>query len=257
MDANQTIRSILITQAAPSALTKSPYANLIERFGISVDFVPFIQIQGIDYKQFRKQKINISDYTAIIFTSKHSIDNFFRITKEAKIEISPEVKYFCISEQTTNYLQKYIVMRKRKLFTGQKNAADLIELIKKFKSEKFLYPCSAIRRDEIPMFLAANGFNFAEGLVYETIPSSLTDLQLDSYQMIVFFSPSGITSLKHNFPNYTQGQTKFAAFGSTTASALTENGYRLDLEAPLPNAPSMAGAIEKYLESHLHTSRNE
>ncbi len=257
MDANRIVKSILITQAPPSPATKSPYANLIERFGVQIDFTSFIQIQEVDFKTFRKQKINIADFTAIIFTSKHAVDNFFRIVKEAKIEMPADTKYFCISEQTTNYLQKYIVMRKRKLFTGQKTAADLIEILKKHKNEKFFYPCSAIRRDEIPVFLTENGFNYAEGIVYETIPAQINSIDIDSYQMIVFFSPSGVSSLKHNFPHYRQGETKFAAFGSSTANAVLDNGFRLDIQAPLPNVPSMAGAIESYLESHFSLTQNE
>ncbi len=254
MDANalkeisSPIKSVLITQSQPPAGTRSPYAELTEKYGLQVDFRPFIEIQGIDFKEFRKQKIKILDYTAIIFTSKHAIDNFFRIAKEAKLEMPSDMKYFCISEQTTNYLQKYIVMRKRKIFTGQKNASDLIEIIKKHKTEKFLYPCSAVRRDEIPLFMAANSYTFAEAVMYETVPADLSDMKELSYDIIVFFSPSGVASLKQNFPKFEQGSTRFAAFGSTTALAIREAGFRLDIEAPAPNAPSMVSAIMLYLD---------
>ncbi|MBP6385299.1 MAG: uroporphyrinogen-III synthase [Pseudarcicella sp.] len=240
------VSNILVTQSKPTD-EKSPYYDLVRRYGIEVDFRPFIQIDGVDYKEFRKQKINILEHTAIIFTSRNAVDHFFRICKEAKIEVPLEMKYFCITEQTANYLQKYIVIRKRKIFTGTKTASELFELIKKHKDEKFLFPCSDKRRNDIPEFMGSNEIQLTEAVMYETVASDLSDLKEVYYDIIAFYSPSGITSLFKNFPDFKQNATRIAAFGSTTAKAVKEAGLILDIEAPLPNAPSMTGALEQYV----------
>ena len=159
------ISSILVTQPKPTS-DVSPYFAIADKYGIKVDFREFIQVEPVSYKDFRKDKINIAEHTAIIFTSRNAVDHFFRICQEAKMEMPAEMKYFCISEQTANYLQKYIVLRKRKLFVGQRTAADLFDVIKKHKSEKFLYPCSDIRKDDLPEFMRANNFKFTEAVIY-------------------------------------------------------------------------------------------
>jgi uroporphyrinogen-III synthase len=241
------VESILVTQSRP-ADEKSPYFEIASRYNIKVDFRPFIEIQGVSYKEFRKQRINILDHTAIIFTSRNAIDHFFRICQEAKIEMPADMKYFCVTEQTANYLQKYIVIRKRKIFTGNKTAADLFDLIRKHKAEKFLFPCSNIRGTDIPEFMDTSGLHLSEAIMYETVPTDFTDLPIESYDIIAFFSPSGVTALKHNFPEFQQKNTRMAAFGPTTAKAVNEAGFILDIEAPLPNAPSMAGALELYIK---------
>ncbi|WP_400192511.1 uroporphyrinogen-III synthase [Hymenobacter sp. B81] len=243
------IRSILVTQPKP-ANDVSPYFSIAEKYGIKVDFREFIQVDPVPYKDFRKEKVNILEHTAVIFTSRNAVDHFFRICQEAKIEMPAEMKYFCISEQTANYLQKYIVLRKRKLFVGQRTAADLFDVIKKHKSEKFLYPCSDIRKDDIPEFMRANGFKFTEAVIYRTVASDLSDLSDVKYDCIAFFSPSGISSLFINFPDFVQNNTRIAAFGPTTAKAVLDAGLELDIEAPHPNAPSMTGAIEAYIRHH-------
>lgn len=243
------IQSILVTQPKPTN-DNSPYLAIAKKYGIKVDFREFIQVEPVSYKEFRKEKINIPDYTAIIFTSRNAVDHFFRICAEAKIEMPAEMKYFCISEQTAYYLQKYIVLRKRKLFTGEKTAADLFDIIKKHKTEKFLYPCSNIRKNDIPEFMAANKLDFTEAVIYNTVPSDLSDLAEVKYDCIAFFSPSGITSLFMNFPDFKQNTTRIAAFGPTTAQAVRDAGLELDIEAPMPNAPSMTGAIEVYIQKH-------
>jgi uroporphyrinogen-III synthase len=219
------ISSILVTQPKP-ATDVSPYFSIAEKYGIKVDFREFIDVQPVSYKDFRKDKINILDYTAIIFTSRNAVDHFFRICQEAKLEMPAEMKYFCISEQTANYLQKYIVLRKRKLFVGERTAADLFDVIKKHKGEKFLYPCSDIRKDDLPVFMRANNLKFSEAVIYRTVASDLSDL------------------------SDVQDGTRIAAFGPTTAKAVIDAGLILDIEAPHPNAPSMTGAIEAYIRRH-------
>jgi uroporphyrinogen-III synthase len=249
----QPIRSILVTQPKP-ATDVSPYSTLAEKYGIRVDFREFIDVQGVPYKDFRKDKVNILEHTAVIFTSRNAVDHFFRVCQEAKLEMPAEMKYFCISDQTANYLQKYIVLRKRKLFVGLRTAADLFEVIKKHKGEKFLYPCSDIRKDDLPEFMRANNLKFTEAVIYRTVASDLSDLAEVKYDCLAFFSPSGISSLFVNFPDFTQDGTRIAAFGPTTAKAVRDAGLILDIEAPMPNAPSMTGAIEAYIRQYAAQS---
>ena len=241
------VRSILVSQPEPQKVN-SPYFNLAKKFDLKVDFRSFIQVDAVPEKEFRKQKITILDHTAIIFTSKNAIDHFFRIVKAQKLEVPAEMKYFCVTEHTANYLQKYITVRKRKVFIGQKTAKDLIELFKKHKKETFLFPCSDIRKNEIPDFLAQNDYTYNEAVIYRTVSSDLSDLKDIKYDVIAFFSPSGIKSLYDNFPDFEQGETRIAAFGPTTAKAVRDHNLRLDIEAPHPNAPSMTGAIELYIK---------
>lgn len=241
------VNRLLVTQSRP-ADEKSPYFDLVSKYNIQIDFRPFIQIEGVSYKEFRRQKINILDHTAIIFTSRNAIDHFFRICQEGRIEVPADMKYFCISEQTANYLQKYIVIRKRKIFNGTRTAIELFDLIKKHKNEKFLFPCSNIRRNDIPEFMDTSGLHFTEAEMYETVPTDLSDLNIQSYDIIAFFSPSGVSSLLTNFPNFEQNGTRMAAFGPTTAKAVADAGLTLDIQAPLPNAPSMTGALDLYIK---------
>jgi uroporphyrinogen-III synthase len=241
------VKSILVTQEAPTD-ANSPYLKLAEKFNLKIDFRPFIQVEAVPVKEFRKQKIEILQHTAIIFTSRHSVDHFFSICQELKLEMPPEMKYFCISDQTSNYLQKYIVIRKRKIFSGLKDTKDLLEIIKKHKNEKFLFPCSDIRKNDIPDFLRENGFHFTEAIMYHTVAANLSDLKNVYYDILAFFSPSGINSLFVNFPEFKQNNTRIAAFGPTTAKAVKEANLILDIEAPLPNAPSMTGALELYIK---------
>ncbi|WP_439559321.1 uroporphyrinogen-III synthase [Dyadobacter sp.] len=237
---------MLVSQSRP-ADENSPYYELARKYNIKVDFRPFIQIDGVSYKDFRKQKVNILDHTAVIFTSRNAIDHFFRICNEGRIEVPATMKYFCISEQTANYLQKYIVIRKRKIFTGTKTAAELIELMRKHKKERFLYPCSDVRKSDIPEFADTEEFHFQEATMYQTVSSDLSDLEDVYYDIIAFFSPSGIKSLFDNFPDFKQNYTRIAAFGPTTAKAVEDAGLILDIQAPLPNAPSMTGALDLYI----------
>lgn len=240
------VASILVTQARP-AEDKSPYFEIAKDYNIKLDFRPFIEIRGVSFKDFRKQKIDIQAHTAIIFTSRNAIDHYFRVCKEAKIEMPADMKYFCVTEQTANYLQKYIIIRKRKVFVGVKTAADLLDLIKKHKTEKFLFPCSDKRRNDIPGFTVANDIHLTEAVMYETASSDLSDLTEVFYDIICFFSPSAVKSLFDNFPDFKQNKTRIAALGPTTAKAVMEAGLILDIEAPLPSAPSMTGALEQYV----------
>ncbi len=241
------VSSILVSQPKPSD-EKSPYFSLAEKYGLKVDFRPFIQVDPVSFKEFRKQKIDILNHTAVIFTSRNAVDHFFNICTESKIEMPADMKYFCISEQTANYLQKYIIIRKRKIFTGRRTATDLIEILKKHKNEKYIFPCSDIRKNDIPNFLKTNGYNYSEATIYRTVASDLSDLDNVYYDIIAFFSPSGINSLLVNFPDFKQNETRIAAFGPTTAKAVKDAGLELDIEAPLPNAPSMTGALELYIK---------
>jgi len=241
------VRSILVSQPKPSD-ERSPYFQLAEKYKIKVDFRPFIQVEPVTIKDFRKQKIEILKHTAVIFTSRNAIDHFFGICQELKIEMPADMKYFCISEQTAHYLQKYIVIRKRKLFVGNRTAADLFDFFKKHKSEKYLFPCSDIRKEDIPDFLSKNGIDFTEAIIYHTVAADLSDLKDIKYDILAFYSPSGIKSLFQNFPDFEQGKTRIAAFGPTTAQAVKEMDLILDIEAPLPNAPSMTGALELYIK---------
>ncbi len=241
------VKSILITQEAPTD-PNSPYFKLAEKYNLKIDFRPFIQVEPVSAKDFRKQKIDILNHTAIIFTSRNAVDHFFQICQELKVEMPPDMKYFCISEQTSNYLQKYIVIRKRKIFTGLKTTQDLLEILKKHKNEKYLFPCSDIRKNDIPDFLRENNFDFTEAIIYHTVASNLSDLKEVFYDILAFFSPSGINSLYVNFPDFKQNNTRIAAFGPTTSKAVHDAGLILDIEAPLPNAPSMTGALELYIK---------
>ena len=246
-DRMRKVKSILITQEAPTDIN-SPYLKLAEKFSLKIDFRPFIQVEAVPVKEFRKQKIDILQHTAVIFTSRHAVDHFFNVCVELKLEMPADMNYFCISDQTSNYLQKYIVIRKRKIFTGLKDTKDLLEIIKKHKNEKFLFPCSDIRKNDIPDFLRENGFSFDEAVIYHTVAADLADLKNVFYDVVAFFSPSGVNSLFVNFPEFKQNNTRIAAFGATTAKAVRDAGLVLDIEAPLPNAPSMTGAIELYVK---------
>ncbi|MGW8122467.1 uroporphyrinogen-III synthase [Roseivirga echinicomitans] len=241
------VKSILVSQPKPSD-DKSPYYVLGSKYNTKIDFRPFIQVDPINVKDFRKQKVDILKHTAVIFTSRNAVDHFFRLCRELKVEVAADMKYFCISEQTANYLQKYIVVRKRKIFTGSRTAQDLIEILKKHKNEKYIFPCSNIRKEDIPVFLEDNKYHFTEAIIYETVASDLSDLDDVLYDIIAFYSPSGINSLFVNFPEFKQNDTRIAVFGPTTAQAARDAGLIIDIEAPLPNAPSMTGALELYIK---------
>ena len=229
---------------------KSPYADLAEKNNLKIDFRPFIQVEGVSAKEFRKQRINILDHSAVIFTSRTAIDHFFRIAEELRVTVPDTMKYFCISEATAYYLQKYIVYRKRKIFHSTGRFPDLVDVLKKHKDEKFLVPLSDIHKQEIPSLLNKNKINYTKAILYRTVSSDLSDLKDVNYDVLVFFSPSGIKSLFQNFPDFKQNDTKIASFGPATAKAVKEAGLRLDIQAPMPQAPSMAMALEQFIKKY-------
>lgn len=241
------IKKILVSQPEP-ATEKSPYFDLAEKHNLKIDFRPFIQVEPVEAKVFRKERINILDYTAVIFTSRTAVDHFFRICEEMRITVPDTMKYFCTSEATAFYLQKYIVYRKRKIFYGKSRFDDLIELMEKHKSEKYLLPLSDMHKPEIPQKLDKLKVDYQIAILYRTVASDLSDLSDVNYDVLVFFSPSGIKSLLENFPEFKQNETKIAAFGPTTAKAVKEANLRLDIQAPLPEAPSMTMALDQYIK---------
>lgn len=236
------IKTILVSQPKPEG-EKSPYYDLAEKFKLKIDFRSFIQVEGVSAQDFRAQRINLAEQTAIIFTSKTAVDHFFRISEETRFTVPDTMKYFCISEAIALYLQKYVAYRKRKIFHGKQTIEELAELMKKHKTEKFLLPCTDILRDKIPEVLEGQKLNFTKAVLYKTVAADLSDLEDVYYDLLVFFSPGGIESLFKNFPDFKQNDTLIAAFGPTTANAVLKNNLRLDLHAPQPNMPSMTAAI--------------
>jgi uroporphyrinogen-III synthase len=243
------VKSILISQPAPSD-QNSPYFRLADRWDLKIDFRKFIQVEGVSLNEFRKQGIHPLNFTGIILTSKVAVDHLFRLLNEMRIEMPPETKYFCVSEATSKYLQKYIVIRKRKLFVGERRAMDLVPYVNKHKNEKFLFPCSNVHHRELPGYMREKNMDITETVIYRTVDSDLSDLENIFYDMICFFSPSGIKSLYNNFPQFKQNDTRIAVFGKATAKAALDSGLRIDVEAPKPNLPSMTMAIEKYLKEN-------
>jgi uroporphyrinogen-III synthase len=243
------IRKILVSQPEPQN-QKSPYFELAKKYNLKVEFKPFVQIEGIPAKDFRQQKINILDHSAVIFSSKTAIDHFFRICNELRICVPDLMKYFCITENVAFYLQKYIVYRKRKIFHGKAKFQDLIDVIIKHREDNYFVPLSEPHNAEIPDLLKTNGIKYTIGTLYKTIKSDFSDKKDFDYDVLVFYSPSGIKSLKENFPDFIQGDIKIAAFGPTTASAVEQEGLRLDILAPNPKAPSMTMALDEYLKDY-------
>ena len=241
------IKRILVSQPKPST-PKSPYFDLAEKSNLNIDFRPFIQVEAIVAKEFRQQKVSLSEHTAVIFTSRTAIDHYFRIAEEMRVGVPDTMKYFCISEATAFYLQKYIVYRKRKIFFSTGKFADLADVVKKYKDEVFLVPLSDIHKQEIPVLLNKAKVKYTKAVLYRTVSSDLSDLKDVNYDVLVFFSPSGIASLMQNFPDFVQNDTKIASFGPATAKAVKDAGLRLDIQAPMPQAPSMTMALEQYIK---------
>ncbi len=242
------IKTILVSQPKPTS-DKSPYFDLAKKYNLKIDFRSFIHVEGVSAQEFREQKVNLNEHTAVILTSKTAVDHYFRIAEEMRFSVPDSMKYFCISEAVAYYLQKYVPYRKRKIFHGRQTIVDLVDVLKKHKKEKFILPCTDILRDRIPMTLEENGINYTKAVLYRTVASDLSDLENVFYDMLVFYSPGGIESLLKNFPDFKQNDTVIAAFGPTTADAIIKNKLRLDLHAPQPNAPSMTGAIENFVKN--------
>lgn len=240
------VKTILISQPKP-ATEKSPYYDLADKYSLTIDFRSFIHVEAVEAQEFRQQRVSILEHSAVIFTSRNAVDHFFRMCKEMRVTVPDSMKYFCISESTALYLQKYVVYRKRKIFHGQIRFAELIDSIKKHKQEKFLLPCSDLLKPSIPTLLEDNNITYSKAMMYRTVCSDLSDLSDVKYDMLVFFSPSGIESLYKNFPDFEQNSTKIAAFGPTTVKAVEDKGLTVNISAPNPKAPSMSMAIENHI----------
>ncbi|MEA3504335.1 MAG: uroporphyrinogen-III synthase [Bacteroidota bacterium] len=219
----------------------------MQDYKLKLNFEKFIKIDGVESKEFRQKKIRVGDYTAIILSSRNAVDHFFRLSKELRVEIPDTMKYFCTSESTAYYLQNYVQYRKRKIFHGNQSMAQLVELIKKHKGEKFLFPTSGNGKKALMLMLDAEKIKYTAAEMYKTLPSDLTKLSMKKYDMIIFFSPFGVKSLLSNFPEYEQGETLLAAFGPLTKKAILDSNLRLDIAAPTKTAPSMTMAIEQFL----------
>ena len=240
------VKTILVSQPEPK-MENSPYSRLIDKEKVKVDFRPFIHVEGVDAKGVRQQKIDLRNYTAIILTSRNAVDHFFRIAEEMRFKVPDSMKYFCQSEAVAYYLQKYVVYRKRKIYVGKMNFNDLIPVFKKYKDEKFLLPSSDVLKPQVPEILDDLGVDWTRGIFYKTVISDLSDLRDVYYDVLVFFSPSGIESLLKNFPDFEQKDTRIAVFGNSTIDAATEAGLRIDIKAPTPETPSMTMALQKYI----------
>ncbi len=241
------IKSILVSQPAPNE--SSPYLEIAKKEKIRIDFRPFIHVEGVDAKELRTQKIDLTQYTGIIFTSRNAIDHYFRLAEEMRFTVPDSMRYICQSEAVANYLQKHIVYRKRKIAFGEKTFSDLAPLFKKFPDEKYLLPSSDILSPDIPRVLDASGVDWTRATMYRTVCSDLSDIAIKDYDMRIFFSPQGIRSLGENFPDFEQGATKVAVFGSTTEQAAKDAKLRVDVMAPTKESPSMTMAIEKYIRN--------
>ncbi|MEH6763636.1 uroporphyrinogen-III synthase [Aequorivita antarctica] len=241
------VKTILVSQPEPK-IENSPYFDLIEKQKVKIDFRPFIHVEGVSGKDVRAQKVDLTQYSAIILTSRNSVDHYFRIAEELRFKVPDTMKYFCLSEAVAYYLQKYVVYRKRKIYVGKRTFSELAPLIKKYKSEKFLLPTSDKLKPEVPQVLNELKVDWKEATFYKTVISDLSDLRDVYYDILVFFSPSGIQSLLENFPDFKQNETRIAVFGNTTVKAATDEGLRVDIQAPTPETPSMTMALEKYIK---------
>jgi uroporphyrinogen-III synthase len=241
------VKTILVSQPEPK-VENSPYFDLQEKQKVKIDFRPFIHVEGVEAKEIRHQKIDLNNYTAIILTSRNAVDHFFRIAEEMRFKVPDTMKYFCQSEAVAYYLQKYVVYRKRKIYVGKRTFNDLSPLIKKYKDEKFLLPTTDKVKPSVPQLLDELGVNWKQATFYKTVISDLSDLADVYYDVLVFFSPSGIESLFHNFPDFKQNETRIAVFGNTTIKAVKDKGLRVDISAPTPETPSMTMALEKYIK---------
>ena len=242
------VKTLLISQPKPEN-DKNPYYELAKKYNLIETFRQFIKIEGLPVKDFRAQRIDILEHKAVILTSRMAVDHYFRMCNEMRVTVPESMKYFCINEATAYYLQKYIQYRKRKIFFGHQTIQDLVDVIRKNKEEKFLLPAADVQKEQIVDFLDALNIKYTKAVMYRTVSADLTDIKnLNEFDVLVFFTPAGIRSLKYNFPNFVQGNTRIACFGAATANTLLKNGYRLDIYAPNPKNPSMSGALDSYIK---------
>lgn len=244
------VNKILVSQPRPSS-DKSPYFDIEKKYGVEIVFRPFIKVEGLTSKEFRQQKISLPEHTAVIFTAKSAIDHFFHIAEETRFNVPETMKYFCTTEAIALYLQKYTIYRKRKIFFGKSGKLDdLIPQITKHNGEKYLYVVSEVQKNDGESVLEKNKVNYTRAVMYRTVSNDFQEGEAFDYDMLIFFSPTGIKSLQKNFPNFEQGDIKIGCFGAQTAKAVTDAGLRLDIEAPTANAPSMTAALEQYLKEN-------
>ncbi len=241
------VKKILVSQPEPADLEKSPYKNLVTKYGVDITFYKFFEVVGLSVSEFRKSRIHLGDYTAIIFNSKNSVDHFFRLAKELRENIPDSMKYFCSTEAIAHYLQNYIQYRKRKIFFGNQYFADLIEILSKHRDEKFLFPCSDEKQTEYTKMLDKAKFKYTKATMYTSVPRDLTQFKLKDYDVVCLFSPIGVRSLLQSFPNIAEQSINIAAFGTSTHAALKAAGIKLTIAAPTKASPSMAMAIENYI----------
>ena len=242
------VKKVLVSQPKPSS-DKSPYYEIAEKYGVQIEFRPFIKVEGLSAKEFRQSKISISDFTAIIFTARTAIDHFFRLCEEMRVNIPDTMKYFCTTEAIALYLQKYIPYRKRKIFhglTGHLDDPQLVASLVKHKKEKFIFAVSDVHNDDANI-LDANNINYTKAVMYRTVSNDFGPDEPFDYDMLLFFSPAGITSMLKNFPKFEQNDIRIGCFGASTAQAVKDAGLRLDIEAPSVKAPSMTAALDNYL----------
>ena len=244
------IKKVLVSQPKPTS-EKSPYYDIAEKYGVKIDFRPFIKVESLTAREFRQQKVSILDYSAIVFTSRHAIDHFFHLCTELRVTIPETMKYFCVTEAIALYIQKYVQYRKRKIFFGSTGKFDdLLPAIVKHKTEKYLVPMSDVHNDDIKNLLDKNKIQHKEVVMYRTVSNDFQPDEDFDYDMLVFFSPAGVSSLKKNFPNFEQKDIKIGTFGTTTAQAVRDAGLRLDLEAPSVQAPSMTAALDMFIREN-------
>lgn len=244
------IKKVLVSQPKPAS-EKSPYYDIAERYGVKIDFRPFIKVESLSAKEFRQQKVSVLDHTAVLFTSRHAIDHFFGLCTELRVSIPETMKYFCVTESVALYIQKYVQYRKRKIFFGATGKIeDLIPSITKHKTEKYLVPMSDVHNDDIKKLLDKSNIQHNEVVMYRTVSNDFEEEEAFDYDMLVFFSPAGVTSLQKNFPNFDQKDIKIGTFGLTTAQAVRDAGLRLDLEAPSVQAPSMTAALDLFIKEN-------
>jgi len=246
-DRKTKVKSILISQPQP-ANENNPYSAVADKHKVVIDFRSFIHVEGVTASDFRKDKIQIRDFRNVIFTSKNAVDHYFRMCEDMRVQISPDIRYFCISEAIAYYLQKYVVYRKRKIYHGNIRIEELIPTLKKFKNEKFLMPSSDSLKPQIPNALEEAKIDYTRAILFKTVVSDLSDLENVFYDILVFFSPSGIKSLYENFPDFKQNNTRLACFGATTQKEAEKNGLVVDIPAPTVDAPSMTKAISDYIK---------
>jgi Uroporphyrinogen-III synthase len=251
------IKSILVSQPQPADISKTPYGDLMKKYGVTFTFEKFIKLDGVTASELRQEHIKLPDYTGIILTSRNAVDHFFRIAKEMRYNIPETLKYFCINESTALYLQRYVQYRKRKVFYGNQTINDLIDIMKKHRDEKYLYCCSDITSDSTTEMLTAAKLNYTKAVMFRTVPADLKNIKIEDYDMLVFFSPAGIVSLKTNFPGFVQNDVCIAGFGDATCQAVVDAGYDLTFKAPTETAPSMTMAIEEFLAAEVKKNRKK